>query len=351
LPRISVIIPAYNIADFLPRALDSALNQSMTDIEIIVVNDGSKDNTGKVCDEYALKDPRIKVIHQENSGAPAARNAAIRIAKGEYIHFMDGDDWAEKDMLADMYAIARETNAQMVVAGFYIDTYTSETEYWREKKNIPTAFYKNAGEFRSAVNNFFDSNLLYVPWNKLVLTERIRRENIYFRDTRWDDLPFNLDYIRDIETVAVTENAYYHFTRARAESETARYFPAMFEKREEEHGWFLELAEPWGMKDDPVLRETISRRYIERIFGCIENFTCAACDLSLKEKLSKIDAMIRCDNVRQCLAWAKPRSLRMKIMLFPVRIKCKYLTWLLGVTMSFVKRRFVGIFARLKAGR
>lgn len=351
MPKISVIIPAYNIGDFLPRALDSALNQSMEDIEIIVVNDGSKDNTGEVCDRYAAKDPRVKVIHQKNSGAPAARNAAIDIAKGEYIHFMDGDDWAEKDMLSDMYEIALKTRAQMVVAGFYIDTYTSATEYWREKKSIPTAFYKNAGEFRRAIPKFFDSNLLYVPWNKLVLTERIRSEKIYFRNTRWDDLPFNIDYIRDIETVAVTENAYYHFTRARAESETARYFPGMFEKREEEHGWMMDMLRHWGMENDPEIREATCRRYIERIFGCIENFTCAACDLSLKEKLAKIDQMISCDNVRECLKYAKPRSIMMKIMLLPIRIRCKYLTWLLGVTMSFVKRHFVGVFARLKAGR
>ena len=95
---ISIIIPVYNVAVYLPRCLDSILAQTYKNLEIILVDDGSKDNSGKVCDEYALKDSRIKVIHQKNQGVSVARNAGLRIAKGDYIGFVDSDDYIETNM-------------------------------------------------------------------------------------------------------------------------------------------------------------------------------------------------------------------------------------------------------------
>lgn len=351
MPKISVIIPAYNVAAFLPRAMDSVLSQSLEDIEVLLVDDGSTDDTGSVCDGYAQRDGRVKVIHQQNAGAPAARNAAIEIARGEYMYFMDGDDWAESDMLSDMYNLARNTGAQLVISGFYIDTYTAQDSFWRETVSMPDAFYPDAAAFRSAATDVFDGNLLYAPWNKLFLAERIKRENIRFRRTKRDDFPFNIDYIRDVASVAITEKAYYHFTRARAESETARYAPDIFQKREEEHGWMLDLFAHWGLEDDPKAREFLARRYIDRIFGCIENVTCAACELSGREKRAEIAKMIGCENTRWSLKYAKPHSAVMRIMVIPVRMNSPVLCWLLGVFMSFVKANFVGLFTRLKAFR
>ena len=235
MPEISVILPAYNVADYLPRALDSLLGQTFRDFEALVVDDGSADRTGEICDEYARRDPRVRAIHQKNAGAPAARNAAIQISRGKYLYFMDGDDWAEPDMLEKMHALAAKTGAQLVVTGFYIDTYYTGEKFWRQTQACPAAFYATAQEFRQASVPIFDKNLLYVPWNKLFDGQRVREGGFRFRNTKMDDFPFVLDYIRDVETVAVSREAFYHFTRARAESETARYFPGLFEKREEEH--------------------------------------------------------------------------------------------------------------------
>lgn len=348
---ISVIIPAYNVAKYLPRALDSLLGQTFACYEIIVVDDGSADATPRICDEYAAIDSRIKVIHQKNSGAPAARNAAIDIAQGKYLFFMDGDDWAEPEMLADMHATAEKYSAEMVVAGFFIDTCYGSEDVWSQKICIPDAFYDNASDFRIASVNMFDHNLLYVPWNKLVLAERMNRLNIRFRNTKMDDFPFNLDYVRDIDRVAVMGNAYYHFMRERTESETARYNPSLAAKREEEHAWMKEMFEYWGMADDKNAQEMIARRYVERIFGVVENITCKASPLSVREKCAAIAKVISAPDVEKQLPVMKPRSFMMKIMLIPIKLRSAFLTYTLGCVMSFVKRRFSGIFARLKAGR
>lgn len=349
--EISIIIPAYNVAEYLPRALDSVLKQTFDDYEAIVVDDGSTDDTWEICRDYARRDERILALHQPNAGAPAARNAAIERACGKYLYFMDGDDWAEPDMLRDMYDIAEKSRAEMVIAGFYIDTGYGAGKYWTQKNAADDAFYESAEAFRRASVPLFDKNLLYAPWNKLFLAERVKRLGIRFRNVKMDDFPFNLDYVRDVERVAVTQRAYYHFMRERRESETAKYYPLLFEKREEEHRWMTELYAYWGLDGDGTVREFLARRYIERIFGVVENVTCAACPLTGKEKRREIARILEAAGIARELPRMKPRSILMKIMLAPLRMRSVYITYLLGCVMSFTRRHLSKIFARLKAGR
>ena len=108
---LSVVIPAYNIENYIGKCLDSVLAQTYQDYEIIVVNDGSTDKTGTVCDEYATKDSRIRVIHKENEGVSVARNAGIEMATGEYFLFFDGDDFMEPYTMEELYQVAREQQA------------------------------------------------------------------------------------------------------------------------------------------------------------------------------------------------------------------------------------------------
>ena len=135
--KITVIMPVYNVEQYIRSCIDSLIAQTFQDWELIAVDDGTPDKSGEICDEYAKNDSRISVIHKENGGAPSARNTAIPKARGEYLYFMDSDDWAEPTMLEDMYKKAKETNAQLVVAGYYIDTYYSDTEYYTQEQALP----------------------------------------------------------------------------------------------------------------------------------------------------------------------------------------------------------------------
>lgn len=116
---ISVIVPVYNVEQYLPRCIDSLLAQTYRNLEVILVNDGSKDNSGSICDEYAGKDTRIRVIHKENAGLSSARNAGIDVASGEYLTFVDSDDWIEPDAYEHMLGLAREYDVKLVCAGRY----------------------------------------------------------------------------------------------------------------------------------------------------------------------------------------------------------------------------------------
>lgn len=116
--KISVIIPVYNVAPYLEKCLDSVCGQTYPNLEIIVVDDGSTDLSGKICDEYALRDPRIVVIHKENGGLADARNVGLSVAGGAYIGFVDSDDWIEKDMYERLYRLCEENNLDLVTARF-----------------------------------------------------------------------------------------------------------------------------------------------------------------------------------------------------------------------------------------
>lgn len=125
-PLISVIVPIYNVESLLPRCIDSILTQSYPHLEIILVDDGSPDGCGRICNEYALKDPRIRVIHQENAGLAGARNAGLDIARGEYLGFVDSDDHIAPDMYEILLGCITEKNADIAICGRYMELESGE---------------------------------------------------------------------------------------------------------------------------------------------------------------------------------------------------------------------------------
>lgn len=124
---LSVIIPVYNVEDYLVRCVESVLCQTYTNLEIILVDDGSPDGSGKICDDFAARDRRVKVIHKENGGLSSARNAGLDIARGEYITFVDSDDWVEPDSYGHMLSLMEKYGVHLVCGGSYnVDFYTGE---------------------------------------------------------------------------------------------------------------------------------------------------------------------------------------------------------------------------------
>jgi glycosyltransferase involved in cell wall biosynthesis len=348
--KLSVIMPVYKVEQYVGRAIESILCQTLKEFEFIIVDDGSPDKSGSICDDFAKKDERIRVIHKENEGAPSARNIGIDIATGKYMYFIDSDDWAEPHMLKDMYDLAEIYEAQCVITGYHIDTYYGDDECSTLKISQLDAVYLDKNKFRKEAYRLFDSNLLYASWNKLYVTAYIQNNGFKFPDTFWDDFPFNLGVIRDIERVVVSSKQYYHFLRARAESETAKYISNMYEKREEEHQWLLDLYRYWRI-DDENSREFLARRYIERLVGCIENTINKRCELSTKEKKSHVRRMIYGPNVDESMKAARPRTMMMKTVLVPIRLKLLWLVYMEGRIISHVKTRNLRLFSSLKAKR
>lgn len=119
MPKISIIVPVYNVEEYLSRCIDSILEQTFTDFELILIDDGSTDNSGKICDEYSKKDSKVKVIHKENGGLSSARNFGIDVASGKFLGFVDSDDYIEKDMYELLYEDICKINADIAICGIY----------------------------------------------------------------------------------------------------------------------------------------------------------------------------------------------------------------------------------------
>lgn len=152
LPLISVVVPVYNIRDYVRKCLESIIRQSYKNLEIIVVDDGSMDGSGEVCDKFAKIDSRVRVVHQENGGLSSARNAGLKKAKGEFVCFIDGDDYIRKDFVLDLYSATRDNNADVAVCGF--------------NKEIPREEVLSGREATARLL-IEQENLEIVAWNKL----------------------------------------------------------------------------------------------------------------------------------------------------------------------------------------
>lgn len=133
---ISIIVPVYNVEEYLPRCLDSILKQSYSKLEIIIVDDGSTDRSSYICDEYMRKDSRIKVIHQQNAGVSVARNTALSIINGYYVAFVDSDDWIHPNYIEKMFVAIKKYNAELVCCAYkkveYFDDFQFQNEYQDE---------------------------------------------------------------------------------------------------------------------------------------------------------------------------------------------------------------------------
>ncbi|MBO5128772.1 MAG: glycosyltransferase family 2 protein [Oscillospiraceae bacterium] len=195
---ISVIIPVYNVEKYLAECIDSVLCQSYTDYEIILVDDGATDSSGEMCDEYALKDSRIRVIHQPNGGLSAARNTGLRAARGEYVYFLDSDDYIEPCALEDLLGLAERETAGVVFFDSRVffdecDKDGSTSKYIRQAAYPPGNGREmllrllNNEEYRTAVP------LMFFRTNYLLDNELWFKEGIIHEDELFTFLVFNAD--------------------------------------------------------------------------------------------------------------------------------------------------------------
>ena len=356
-PKISIIMPVYNGEHYIHDSVKSILDQTLTDFELIIVNDGSKDNTKAICEGFAEKDDRIILINQENGGAHRARNNGIKKASGYYYCFFDSDDYIDSRMLEDLYDIITEYKSDLVVCGFNINTYYNNNEYIVQKyvpytrDNIVIDNISSKDEFRKLAYLNFDRNMFYPPWNKMYSAKYINDNSIKFPITYRDDFPFVMDVIKDIQNVTYVRKPYYNFIRKRSDSETQKYVSNLYEKREEEHEEMLNLYRYWDLIDDENSIEMISRRYVDRLIECIVNLFNTECTLTNSEKKGEIKKYLSANNFISSIEKARPRKLYLKLMYFILKTRNVCLCYYMCKFINYIKKRNIRLFANLKANR
>lgn len=200
MPKVSIIVPFYNVEGYIEKCLETLINQTLKDIEIILVNDGSKDRSINIVKKFLQRYPeKIVYLEKENGGLSDARNFGIPYAKGEYIAFVDSDDYVEKDMYENMYELAKKDNSDMVECNFY-------WEYPDKKKEDVGKEYQ--------ANNEMLEKIRVVAWNKLIKREIIQNANIQFpKGFRYEDVEFTYKLIPFIKKVSFCKKPLVHYVQ------------------------------------------------------------------------------------------------------------------------------------------
>lgn len=204
--KISVIIPAYNSEKTIIKCIDSILNQSLKEIEILVINDGSVDNTLKILNN--IKDERIKIINKENNGVSEARNDALKIAKGEYILNIDSDDWITSECCKEMYDIAKSQDLDIVVSDFFYEFI--DKKVYTKDLNISDEKIITSKEY---LNIFLKENFYGFNWNKLIKRKIYVENKIFYNKniSMMEDVLVLVALILNSNKIGKINKAYYHY--------------------------------------------------------------------------------------------------------------------------------------------
>ena len=210
-PVVSIIVPVYNAKEYLRRCVDSILGQEYTDFELLLIDDGSQDGSGAICDEYAAKDMRVRVIHKENGGVSAARNLAMKNARGTYLQFADSDDWITPDATKLLVRMAEEDGCDLVISDFY----RVAGERVSQKGDIEEDGCMTREQFAAHMMENPADFYYGVLWNKLYRREIIEKHHLQMNaEISWcEDFMFNLEYIRFAERFCVLHAPVYYYVK------------------------------------------------------------------------------------------------------------------------------------------
>ena len=203
--KVSITVPVYNVEKYLEKCLDSLIGQTLKDIEIICINDGSTDNSLSILEKYAKKDSRIKIINQENQGIANTRNKSIKLAQGEYIGFVDSDDWVSCDFFEKLYNAALKYEADIAAAGIIRATDKHEKMFLEFKKETVT----NNTDKKFEICDIPDKS--YVC-NKIYKLSKIRYFGLKFKnDVTYEDIIFSPEAVHKLSTLVTVPDTYYFY--------------------------------------------------------------------------------------------------------------------------------------------
>ena len=290
MPKVSVIIPVYNVEKYLRECLNSVINQTLKDIEIIIIDDGGKDNCPQIIDEYAQKDSRIIAIHKDNGGYGQSCNIGLDKATGEYIAILEPDDFIDSNMYEDLYNIAKNNDSDIVKSPYY-------AFYDLSEKIKHTAFcnFDNIPQNKTFKINECPQMLTYHPsiWSAIYKTKFIRGNNIRFIEApgaAWADNPFFIETYCKAEKINYIPNAYYHYRiLTYNSSDSLKDYKIPFERFKDISIWLCNNK----ITDKDILANIYNKflHYIFLVLG-MKKYNKEDCILRIKEICSMMDSSI-----------------------------------------------------------
>ena len=304
---VSIIVPIFNVEKYLSECIDSILSQTYENIEIILIDDGSTDKSAEICDKYALKDKRVRVIHKINGGVSAARNDALQQANGQLIMFVDSDDWINSETCETAVSTMQESGADVVMWTYISENngnqspkiiFGSDTifEGTNVKEKLHRRLFGLTGE-ELANPELADS--LCPVWGKLYKKELILDNNISFVDLSeigtYEDGLFNIEVFSQVEKAVYLNKCFYHYRKENSSSVTSGYRKDLFEKWQHLFDLMQEYIAENNLPSD--YQAALNNRIALSIVGLGLNIM--SCDCSATKKIRMIKEIIKSERYKK----------------------------------------------------
>ncbi|MFS0620666.1 glycosyltransferase family 2 protein [Priestia megaterium] len=317
---VSLIIPVYNAESHIAKCLDSILKQSYKNIEVVLINDGSTDNSAKICEEYVKKDQRVKFFEQKNSGPSSARNFGIEVSQGKYIQFIDSDDQVDSNFTKKLVS-GMSKSVDLSICGYRTydldkgNILTQDKTPWMDGILSKEEFINNFGVF-------YKNSIINPPWNKLYVTQIIKTNKLKFDKNikNGEDLLFNLEYLELCRKISFSKDALYSYFRIDTNSLTKNFKSDFFENRQflfSKIEQFLKKHNKYYLEN----KEIVQKLYTNNIISCFENIFHENSNLTKKNMKEEIYKIINNDLLRKKILYLKRDSFQAKIILLLMLIK------------------------------
>lgn len=347
--QITVVVVIHNAESYMERCMNSLIDQDSQQFRVIFVDDGSSDRSREICRTAMdrMKGP-VHLLELPHSGVANARNCGLEQVETPYVLFLDSDDWLDRNTISSMMEMVEHCQPEIAVFGFYYELANGAQHLLRS--HVRRELLTRESISRQFVS-LWNSGLMYSCCNKLFSVSMLNEHQITFQDLSFgEDLEFCKDVMRVCTRLALSDQCFYHYTCHIKGSLSTRYRENLFELRRDEHCRFVQYFRELGRLDDRAV-EYLDRRYIERLVGCVENECSPDSRKPLGQRLEKIRQMLDDQYTLPCAERARLTSLRMKLLVLPIRRKWYRTALLSGYVMSFFRNRLPVLFARLKMNR
>ena len=263
--KYSVIVPVHNVESYLPRCIDSLLAQNYADLEILLIDNGSNDQSGQICENYAAQFSNITAYHILNKGVGSARNFGLSKAEGEFICFVDADDYLVGNLFSDMES-QLDSQLDLLVFSYYNSIEKNLSEINRSAKILPTEGKKDKSEFIALFQELCLTDMMYTVWNKIYRREFLEEHQIVFESYELgEDVRFNLNVYQHVNTVFLVKSGYYVYISGRIDSAMGQYNPNRMNYQLEELGKVDQLMISWNSHDDQFIDQIKARILMSNI--------------------------------------------------------------------------------------
>ena len=263
--KYSVIVPVYNVESYLPRCIDSLLAQNYVDLEILLIDNGSKDQSGQICEDYATQFSNITAYHIPNKGVGSARNFGLSKAKGEFICFVDADDYLVGNLFSDVES-QLDSQLDLLVFSYYNSIEKNLSEIDRSAKILPTEGKKDKSDFIALFQELWLTDMMYTVWNKIYRKEFLEEHQIVFESYELgEDVRFNLNVYQHVNAVLLVKSCYYVYISGRIDSAMGQYNPNRMNYQLEELGKVDQLMISWNSHDDQFIDQIKARILMSNI--------------------------------------------------------------------------------------